>query len=63
MTGSYATNLGGLTITPGVYSLSGAASLLTGTVVLDAQNNSNAIFVFLLPSAFTTGKRLGGQCD
>jgi type VI secretion system secreted protein VgrG len=54
VTGSYATNLGGLTVTPGVYSLSGAASLLTGTLVLDAQNNSDAIFVFLLPISFTT---------
>jgi type VI secretion system secreted protein VgrG len=54
VTGSYAVNLGGLTLTPGVYSLSDAATLLTGTLILDAQNASNARFVFLLPSTLTT---------
>jgi hypothetical protein len=54
VTGSYAVNLGGLTLTPGVYSLSDAATSLTGTLTLNAENNSNARFVFLLASTLTT---------
>jgi type VI secretion system secreted protein VgrG len=54
VTGSYSASLDGLTLTPGVYSLSDAATLLTGTLILDAENNSNARFVFLLPSTLTT---------
>jgi type VI secretion system secreted protein VgrG len=54
VTGSIATNLGGQTLTPGVYSLSGAAALLTGTLTLDAQHNPNALFVFKLADALTT---------
>ena len=55
-TGTYAVNLGGLgvPITPGVYDLSGAATDLIGTVVLDAENIPNARFVFRLPSTLTT---------
>jgi len=60
VTGSYAVNLGGLTLTPGVYSLSNAATLLTGTLILDAQNQSDAQFVFLLPSTLTTASGSGG---
>ena len=50
VTGTLSTNLGGQTLTPGVYSLSGAASLLTGTLTLNAGSAPNALFVFLLPS-------------
>jgi len=42
---------GGETITPGVYFINGAGSLL-GTIVLDAQNDPNAIFVFKFAGAF-----------
>jgi hypothetical protein len=38
-------DLGGLTLTPGVYAFSSAAQL-TGTLTLDAQNNPDALFVF-----------------
>ena len=41
--------LGGLTLTPGVYYLAGQG-LLTGTLTLDAQNNPNAEFVFQIGS-------------
>ena len=54
VTGTLSTNLGGQTLTPGVYSLSGAASLLTGTLTLNAGSAPNALFVFLLPSTLTT---------
>jgi len=42
---------GGETITPGVYFINGAGSLL-GTIVLDAQNDPDAIFVFKFAGAF-----------
>jgi type VI secretion system secreted protein VgrG len=47
------TNLGGLTLTPGVYFFSSSADL-TGTLTLDAQGDSNARFVFQIGSTFTT---------
>ncbi len=43
-------NLGGLTLGPGVYA--GAPSLtLTGTLTLDAHNNPDAVFIFQAPSS------------
>jgi uncharacterized protein YjbI with pentapeptide repeats len=47
-----ASTLGGLTLTPGVYS--GGALDLTGTVTLDAQGNPNAVFVFQAASTLIT---------
>jgi hypothetical protein len=46
-------NLGGLTLTSGVYKFSSAAQL-TGTLTLDAQGNNNAFWVFQIGSALTT---------
>ena len=46
-------NLGGLTLTPGVYCFSSAASL-TGTLTLNFQGNNNAAFIFKIVSALTT---------
>jgi len=46
-------DLGGLTLTPGVYFFSSAAQL-TGTLTLDAQNNPDALFIFQIGSALTT---------
>ncbi|MBP6716376.1 MAG: DUF3494 domain-containing protein, partial [Acidobacteria bacterium] len=46
-------NLGGLTLTPGVYCFSTTAQL-TGTLTLNAQGNSNAVFIFKIGSALTT---------
>jgi hypothetical protein len=46
-------NLGGLTLTPGVYFFSSSAQL-TGTLTLDAQGNPNASFVFQIGSTLTT---------
>jgi LPXTG-motif cell wall-anchored protein len=45
-------DLGGLTLTEGVYGSGGALSL-TGTLTLDAQGNENAVFVFRSRSALT----------
>jgi hypothetical protein len=47
-------NLTGLTLTQGVYCVGAAASNLTGTLVLDAQGNSNAVFVFEMSSTLIT---------
>jgi type VI secretion system secreted protein VgrG len=45
-------DLGGLTMTPGVYCFSSSA-VLTGTLTLDAQGDPNAVFVFQVMSALT----------
>jgi hypothetical protein len=46
-------DLGGLTLTSGVYQFSSSAQL-TGTLTLDAQNNPDALFVFQIGSTLTT---------
>ena len=46
-------DLGGLTLTPGVYFFSSSAQL-TGTLTLDAENDPNALFVFQIGSTLTT---------
>jgi Ice-binding-like len=46
-------NLGGLTLTPGVYSFSSAAQL-TGTLTLNDEGNPDAVFVFQIGSSLTT---------
>ncbi len=47
------TDLGGLTLAPGVYTFDAAAGL-TGELTLDAQGDSNALFVIQVGSALTT---------
>ena len=62
-------NLGnGRTLTPGVYVMSDTTALLDGTLTLDATGNSNAMFVFQLAFALTTGstsvvKVIGGNSN
>jgi len=46
-------NLGGLTLTPGVYFFNSSAQL-TGTLTLDAENDPHALFVFQIGSTLTT---------
>lgn len=46
-------DLGGLTLTPGVYSFSSSAQL-TGVLTLNALNDPNALFVFQIGSTLTT---------
>ena len=46
-------DLGGKTLTPGVYCFSTSAQL-TGTLTLDAQGNPNALFIFKIGSTLTT---------
>lgn len=47
------TDLGGLTLGPGVYCFSESAQL-TGQLTLDAQNDANAFFIFQIGSTLTT---------
>ncbi len=47
------TDLGGLTLAPGVYCFSTSAQL-TGTLTLDAQGNPDAVFIFQIGSTLTT---------
>jgi Ice-binding-like/PEP-CTERM motif len=61
-------DLGGLTLTPGVYFFSSSAQL-TGTLTLDGLGDPNAIFVFQIGSTLTTASSSsvgfinGGQGD
>lgn len=47
------TDLGGLTLTPGVYFFASSAQL-TGTLTLNDQGNPDAVFVFQIGSTLTT---------
>jgi hypothetical protein len=47
------TNLGGLTLTPGIYCFSSSAGL-TGTLTLNAQGNPDAVWVFQTGTTLTT---------
>jgi type VI secretion system secreted protein VgrG len=47
------TTPGAITLTPGIYNFSSTAQL-TGNLVLDAQNQSNAVWVFQIGSTLTT---------
>lgn len=47
-------DLGGMTLTPGVYCFSSSAQL-TGTLTLNALGNPNAVFIFQTGSTLTTG--------
>lgn len=46
-------NLGGLTLTPGVYNF-GSSAQLTGALTLNAMGNPNAVFLFQIGSTLTT---------
>ncbi|MEK6701222.1 MAG: ice-binding family protein [Planctomycetota bacterium] len=63
------TDLGGLTLTPGVYFFASSA-FLTGTLTLDAQGDPNALFVFQIGSTLITASNSsvlmingGDACD
>jgi hypothetical protein len=50
-------DLGGQTLTPGVYCFPGAATTLNGELVLDAQGDPDAVFVFQVGTTLTTGAK------
>jgi hypothetical protein len=47
-------NLGGLTLTPGLYSNSSSVLLSGGNLTFDAQGNANAVFILKMGSSLTT---------
>jgi hypothetical protein len=47
-------DLSGLTLTPGLYKNASTVALNSGTVTLDAQGNSNAVFIFQIGTTLTT---------
>jgi hypothetical protein len=58
-------DLTGLTLLPGVYNFSGSIAL-NGPLILDAENNPNALFIFqigstLITEAGTAGNHFGGS--
>jgi Ice-binding-like/Bacterial Ig-like domain len=49
------TELGGLTLTRGVYKTAGNVAISTGTLHLDAQGDPNSVFIFTIEGTLTTG--------
>lgn len=47
-------NIGGLTLTPGLYKSTSSLSISSGDVTFDAKGNSNAIFIIQIASTLTT---------
>jgi hypothetical protein len=54
VTATIPTELGGTTVTPGVYNSAAGTFGITGTVTLDAQGNPNAVFIFQAASTLIT---------
>ncbi len=51
---SVAGNLGGQTLTPGLYKSTSSLEISSGDLTLDAQGNPNAVFIFQMASTLTT---------
>jgi trimeric autotransporter adhesin len=49
------TQLGGLTLTPGVYKTASNVLVSTGALTLDGQGNANAVFIFSIGGTLGTG--------
>ncbi len=47
-------NLGGLTLTPGLYKSTSSLAISSGDLTLDAQGDANAVFLFQMASTLTT---------
>jgi hypothetical protein len=47
-------NLGGMTLTPGLYKSTSSLEISSGNLTLDAQGNANAVFIFQMASTLTT---------
>ena len=47
-------NLGGLTLTPGLYKSTSSLAISSGDLTLDAQGDPNAVFIFQMASTLTT---------
>lgn len=53
-------NLGGRTLTPGLYTSTSSLEVSSGDLILDAQGDANAVFLFQMASTFTmtTGRQV-----
>ena len=51
---SVAGNLGGQTLTPGLYKSTSGLEITSGDLTLDARGNANAVFIFQMASTLTT---------
>lgn len=51
---SLAGNIGGLTLTPGLYKSTSSLEISSGDVTFDAKGDQNAIFIIQIASTFTT---------
>jgi uncharacterized protein (TIGR03437 family) len=53
-------NLGGMTLTPGLYKSTSSLAISSGDLTLDAQGNANAVWIFQIASTLTTtsGRRV-----
>jgi Ice-binding-like len=47
-------DLGGQTLTPGLYTSTSSLAISSGDLTLDAQGNANAVFIFQMASTLTT---------
>lgn len=47
-------NIGGLTLTPGLYMSTSTLSISSGDLTFDAQGNADAVFIIQIASSFTT---------
>jgi hypothetical protein len=47
-------NIGGLTLTPGLYKSTSSLAISSGDLTFDAKGNANAVFVIQIASSFTT---------
>ncbi len=47
-------NIGGLTLTPGLYFSTSSLSISSGDITFDAMGDANAVFIIQIASAFTT---------
>ena len=47
-------NLGGLTLTPGLYTSTSSLEISSGDLTLDALGDPNAVFIFQIPTTFIT---------
>jgi hypothetical protein len=52
---SVAGDLGGVTLYPGLYKSAGLLEIVSGDLTLDAQGNTNAVFIFQVGLTLTTG--------
>ena len=46
-------NIGGLTLTPGVFTAGSDLAVSSGDLTLDAQGNADGVFIFQVPTSFT----------